>query len=296
MTLADAAQRVTRAERRTPARSARRRRLSGGALLELVALLAVAVALLAPVVWMVITSFKTTNDTFAVPPKVFFTPTLEHYQAIIRDGTVPRALLNSVIVAVASTLLAIGLGVPAAYALARFDFRGKRDLWFWFISNRFLLPIAVALPFYLLGRNLGMLDTHLALVLVYLTFNVPLVVWLCVDQFRGITRDIEEAAYVDGLGVYAAFRRIALPLAAPGIVVAAILCFIFSWNEFLFALVLTRDSAKTAPVEAANFMTGFGVRWGPMMATGTLIVLPIIIFAGVLSKRLVKGLTMGAGK
>jgi len=264
--------------------------------LELVVLLAVAAVLLAPVVWMIMTSFKTTNDTFAVPPKLFFTPTLEHYQAIIQDGTVPRALLNSVIVAVASTLLAIVLGVPAAYALARFDFRGKRDLWFWFISNRFLLPIAVALPFYLLGRNLALLDTHLVLVLVYLTFNVPLVIWLCVDQFRAITRDIEEAAYVDGLGVYGTFRRIALPLAAPGIAVAAILCFIFSWNEFLFALVLTRDAAKTAPVEAANFMTGFGIRWGPMMATGTLIVLPIIVFAGVLSKRLVKGLTMGAGK
>ncbi|HEY8455614.1 MAG TPA: carbohydrate ABC transporter permease [Actinopolymorphaceae bacterium] len=296
MTLADAAQRTTRPKRRGPARPAGRPRRMGSAVLELVVLLAVAAVLLAPVVWMIMTSFKTTNDTFAVPPKLFFTPTLEHYQAIIQDGTVPRALLNSVIVAVASTLLAIVLGVPAAYALARFDFRGKRDLWFWFISNRFLLPIAVALPFYLLGRNLALLDTHLVLVLVYLTFNVPLVIWLCVDQFRAITRDIEEAAYVDGLGVYGTFRRIALPLAAPGIAVAAILCFIFSWNEFLFALVLTRDAAKTAPVEAANFMTGFGIRWGPMMATGTLIVLPIIVFAGVLSKRLVKGLTMGAGK
>lgn len=263
---------------------------------QVVLAIALAILILLPVLWMITTSLKTTVDTFAIPPVIVFQPTLEHYEAIYAEGAVFRGLLNSLIVASAATLLSVALGTPAAYVLARFNFKGKSDLWFWIISNRFISPIVVALPFFLLARNLQILDSHLALVLVYLTFGVPLVVWLCVDQFRAVPPDIDEAARVDGATLWQTFFRINLPLAAPGIAVAGILTFIASWNELLFALVLTRAAARTVPVEAANFMTGFGIRWGPMMATGTLIVLPVLIFALFASRSLVRGLTIGAIK
>ena len=263
---------------------------------QLVAIVVLAIFILVPIYWMVSTSIKTGNQTFAMPPVFVFQPTFEHYREVFAEGAVTKGLRNSLIVASLSTLLALLLGTPAAYAMARFDFRGKASLWFWIISNRFISPIVVALPFFLLARDLSLLDSHWVLILTYLTFNIPLVIWLCIDQFRAIPRDIDQAAMVDGANQWQALRTVVLPLAIPGLVVAAILCFVFSWNEFLFALVLTRAEAKTAPVEAANFMTGFGVRWGPMMATGTLIVLPVVIFAALVSRHLVRGLTMGAVK
>lgn len=276
--------------------TARRRTFPVASLVQLLAMLLLVGFLLFPVYWMVSTSLKTTNQTFAIPPVFIYEPTLQHYQEILGEGAVPRSLANSLIVAIGATSLAVLLGAPAAYALARFDFRGKADLWFWFISNRFLSPIVVAIPFFLLARDLNLLNTRLALILVYLTFNVPLVVWLCTDQFRLIPKEVDEAALVDGATQWQTFFRINLPLAAPGIAVSAILCFLFSWNEFLFAFVLTREEARTAPVEANNFVTDFGIRWGPMMATGTLIVLPVIVFAAIASRHLVRGLTMGAVK
>ncbi|CAA9538604.1 MAG: Various polyols ABC transporter, permease protein 2 [uncultured Thermomicrobiales bacterium] len=282
-----------------PARTAattRARRGGVGALLQLLALLLLILFLVLPIYWMVATSLKTTGQTFAIPPRFLFQPTLSHYREIFSEGAVPRSLVNSLVVALASTVAAVVLGTPAAYALARFDFRGKADLWFWFISNRFISPIVVALPFFLLARDLDLLNSRLVLVLVYLTFNVPLVVWLSTDQFRLVPREVDDAALVDGAGPWRTFFQINLPLATPGIAVAAILCFVFSWNEFLFSLVLTREQTRTAPVEASNFMTDFGTRWGPMMATGTLIVLPVLIFAAFASRHLVRGLTMGAVK
>jgi multiple sugar transport system permease protein len=263
---------------------------------QLVAIVLLAIFILVPIYWMVSTSIKTGNQTFAMPPVFVFQPTFEHYREIFTEGVVSKGLRNSLIVASLSTVLALLVGTPAAYAMARFDFRGKASLWFWIISNRFISPIVVALPFFLLARDLALLDSHLVLILTYLTFNIPLVIWLCIDQFRAIPRDIDQAAMVDGANQWQALRTVVLPLAIPGLVVAAILCFVFSWNEFLFALVLTRAEAKTAPVEAANFMTGFGVRWGAMMATGTLIVLPVVVFAAIVSRHLVRGLTMGAVK
>jgi len=263
---------------------------------QLVAIVVLAIFILVPIYWMVSTSIKTGNQTFAMPPVFVFQPTFEHYREVFAEGVVTKGLRNSLIVASLSTLLALLLGTPAAYAMARFEFRGKASLWFWIISNRFISPIVVALPFFLLARDLSLLDSHSVLILTYLTFNIPLVIWLCIDQFRAIPRDIDQAAMVDGANQWQALRTVVLPLAIPGLVVAAILCFVFSWNEFLFALVLTRAEAKTAPVEAANFMTGFGVRWGAMMATGTLIVLPVVVFAAVVSRHLVRGLTMGAVK
>jgi len=261
-----------------------------------IALIAIALVCVFPFYWMVTTSLKDQAVALASPPVWLFEPTLDHYRMVLGPKDVGPSLLNSIIVAVSTTALAILLGTPAAYALARFEFRGKSDLWFWFITNRMVSPIVLALPIFLLARNLDLIDTHLVLILLYLTFNLPIVVWICADQFRGIPRDLDDAARIDGASRFTVFWRIALPLAAPGVAVSAIFSFIFSWNELLYALVLTRSASRTAPVAATSFMSGYDLPWGQIMATGTLIVLPVIVFALIVSRQLVRGLTMGAVK
>jgi multiple sugar transport system permease protein len=270
-----------------------RRKLQIGHLIVLLLIILVCVF---PFYWMVATSLKNQQDILSPVPKFLFTPTMENYQRALTKFDVPLSLENSLIVAVSSTLLALLLGTPAAYAIARFEFKGKRDLWFWFITNRMLSPIVLALPFFILARNLKLLDTQLVLILIYLTFNVPIVIWICADQFRNIPKELDEAATLEGYNSFAIFWRIGLPLAAPGIAVSAIFSFIFSWNELLYALVLTRKYAQTAPVVATSFMSGYDLPWGQIMATGTMIVLPVIIFSIIVSRQLVQGLTMGAIK
>ncbi|MGF1475809.1 MAG: carbohydrate ABC transporter permease [Geminicoccaceae bacterium] len=249
-----------------------------------------------PFYWMVTTSLKDQVEALASPPTWVFDATIANYGEVLIEDKVGASLINSLIVACSTTALALVLGLPAAYALARFDFRGKRDLWFWFITNRMVSPIVLALPFFLIVRNLGLLDTHLVLILIYLTFNLPIVIWICTDQFRSIPRELDEAATLDGAGQFHIFSRICLPLAAPGVAVSAIFSFIFSWNELMFALVLTRSEAKTAPAVAVGFMEGYNLPYGKIMATSTLIVVPVIIFALFASRQLVRGLTMGAVK
>jgi len=249
-----------------------------------------------PFYWMVTTSLKSQADALAMPPVWFFTPTLSHYTDALFEHNVAQSLLNSLIVASSATFLSIMLGTPAAYALARFEFRGKEDLWFWFISNRMVSPVVLAVPFFLIATKLDLVDTHIVLILLYLTFSLPIVVWICTDQFRNIPVELDEAARLDGASPWRIFWRINLPLAMPGIVVSAIFAFIFSWNDLLYALVLTRSDAITSPVAATSYMSGYELPWGEIMATGTLIVLPMVVFALAVSGRLVQGLTMGAVK
>ncbi|MBS7539876.1 carbohydrate ABC transporter permease [Ancylobacter lacus] len=267
-----------------------------GKLFHALGLAVVVVFTLFPFFWMVAASFKTQADILATPPVWFFTPTLQNYQEIFADSKVIGAIGNSLLIATATTALAVLLGAPAAFALARYEFRGKSDLWFWFISNRMTSPIVLALPVYLLAMQANLLDTHIVLILIYLTFNLPIVVWICTDQFKSIPADLEQAARLDGADQFTIFRKIYLPLAAPGIAVSAIFSFIFSWNELLYALVLTRRAAQTAPVVATSFMSGYELPWGKIMAAGTVIVLPVTIFALLVSRHMVRGLTMGATK
>lgn len=195
--------------------AAARRALGDGG--HLLGLLAVFVFAVFPFYWMVSSSFKTQADLLASPPVWLFSPTLGNYADILGDEKVTGGVLNSLIVAVCTTALAVLLGAPAAYALARFEFRGKADLWFWFITNRMISPIVLALPIYLLARQAGLLDTHLVLILVYLTFNLPIVVWICTDQFRSIPIELEEAARLDNANQFDIFTRIYLPLGLPGV-------------------------------------------------------------------------------
>ncbi len=250
-----------------------------------------------PVYWMVTSSFKDQTDLLASPPVWWFAPTLSNYRDIFSDTRIATAVMNSLIVATSTTALSIALGTPAAYALARFEFRGKSDLWFWFISNRMISPIVLALPVYILSQQTGLLNTRVVLVLIYLTFNLPIVVWICTDQFRSIPSDIEQSARLEGASQFDIFWRIYLPLGLPGVAVSAIFAFIFSWNELLYGLVLiTSQGLKTAPVVATNFMSGYELPWGKSMATGTVIVLPVTVFAMLVSRHMVSGLTMGASK
>ena len=267
-----------------------------GKVLHLFGLAALLVFTLFPFYWMVSSSLKDQTDLLASPPVWRFVPTLAHYAEIWQDNTVFEAIKNSLIVASCTTLLSVILGTPAAYSLARFQVRGKKDLWFWFISNRMISPIVLALPIYLLAKSAGLLDTHLVLILIYLSFCLPIVVWICTDQFRSIPPDLEQAARLDNANQWDIFWRIYLPLGLPGIAVSAIFSFIFSWNELLYALVLTRSEVRTAPVVATSFMSGYELPWGKIMATGTLIVLPVTIFALFVSRHMVRGLTMGASK
>lgn len=276
--------------------AARRGGTGGGLGWQVLLLVVILIFCVFPFYWMVTTSLKTQIVALESPPVWVFEPTLSNYREVLFEDEVGRTLINSLIVAISTTVLAIALGCPAAYALARFEFRGKKDLWFWFITNRMVSPIVLALPFFLIVRHIGLLDTHLVLILIYLTFNLPIVIWICTDQFRAIPRDLDEAAVLEGASQWRIFRSICLPLAMPGVAVSAIFSFIFSWNELMYALVLTRSDAKTAPAMAVSFMEGYDLPYGKIMATSTLIVVPVLIFALIASRQLVRGLTMGAVK
>jgi multiple sugar transport system permease protein len=276
--------------------SKRGKGLKLGDVLHFIALLVVLVVCVFPFYWMVTASFKEQPSILSSTPQFFFEPTLQNYVDAFGKFDILKSLKNSLFVALVTVVLSLVLGAPAAYAIARFDFKGKRDIWFWFISNRMLSPIVVALPFFLIARNLKLLDTPWALILIYLTFNVPIVVWICADQFRNIPKELDEAATLEGYNSFAIFLKIGLPLAMPALAVSAIFTFIFSWNELLYALILTRSDARTAPVVATSFMSGYELPWGQIMATGTLVALPVIVFSMIVSRQLVRGLTAGAIK
>jgi multiple sugar transport system permease protein len=249
-----------------------------------------------PLYWTALTSLKPIDLVSASPPVFFFRPTFEYYQEIFSQGELFASLTNSLVVASCSTALALLAGVPAAYALARFNFRGKEQLAFFFLSTRMTPPIAIVLPFFLISRDLHLLDTRLVLILAYTTFNIGFVVWLMRGFFAEIPTELDDAALVDGCTRLTGFLRVVLPLAAPGIVAAAMISFIFCWNEFLFALILTSLHAKTLPVAAASFVTDRLVLWGNLCATAVISFLPVAAFAILARKHLIRGMTMGGVK
>src|SRR5262245_31564842 len=220
--------------------------------------IAVLVAL-APVYWMITISLKHEIDQFAVPPPWFsFTPTFEHYRDAFLNRSFARYLLNSAIVSALSTLLALVIGTPAAYSLTRFrlPFGLERKLLLWILSTRMFPAIVTAVPLFLMMRDLRMLNTRAALVLVYTAFNLPFVVWMMRGFFAEVPRELEEAALVDGDTFLGTFWRVVLPLVTPGLAATAVFCLIVSWNEFLYALVLTQtDAAITLPVGIAGRVT-----------------------------------------
>lgn len=249
-----------------------------------------------PPIVLFLTSIKTELDALSFPPKWIFQPTLQNYVDIFKTSPLIRFLLNSIIVASTNTVLSLGLGSLTAYGLARFKFRGSENLSFWILSIRMMPPVATIIPIYIIMKKVRLLDTPWALIIIYLSFNLPFVVWMMKGFFEDIPRAIEESALIDGCSEFAVFRKIALPLVAPGLAATAILIFIFSWNEFLFALILTGTRAVTLPVGIIGFMKETGINWGYMAAGGMLALVPVVIFTILVQKHLVKGLTMGALK
>lgn len=246
-----------------------------------------------PFLWLVQMSFRPNDDIFGYD--LLFTPTLEHYRALW-TGIFPGSFVNSVVVSLGSTALALLFGVPAAYALSRAGFRRRRGIALWILATRMAPPIAFTIPFFLAYRHVGLLDTQIGLVIVYLTFNLALVVWMMQTFFDGVPRALEEAAWIDGCGVWQTFLRVTLPLSAPGLAATAVLCFILSWNDFFYALVLTRTNASTAPVAIVNFIQYTGWEWGRIAAAGTLVMLPVVVFSLLVRNYLVRGLTAGGTK
>ena len=248
-----------------------------------------------PVLWLVQMSLKVEAEAFQMPPRLLFVPTLENYRALF-EGKFARSFGNSTFVSVATTLLAMLLGVPAAYALSRGGFRAEKGIALWILTTRMAPPIAFAIPFFLAYRYAGLIDTLTGLVLIYLTFNLSLVIWMMRTFFDGLPRSLEEAAMIDGATPAQAWLRVTMPLAGPGLAATAILCFLFAWNDFFYALVLTRSKALTAPVAIVNFMNYEGWEWGKIGAGGTMIMLPVVVFAALVRRYLLRGLVTGAFK
>jgi multiple sugar transport system permease protein len=253
------------------------------------------VLVLLPFLWFVVTSFRSDEDLMAGMTSLTFTPTLANYRALM-TAEFARPFGNSTMASVVSTLLSLLVGVPGAYALARAPLKHERPLSLLILASRMVPPIAFAIPYFLAYRFIGLLDTVTGLVLIYMTFNLSLVVWLMRTFFEASPRALEEAAWIDGATLWATFRTVVLPMAAPAVVTTAILCFIYSWNDFFFALTLTRTQAMTAPVEVVNFMNYQGWEWGKIAACGTLILLPVFVFSVLMRRFLVQGMTAGAVK
>ncbi|MCC6174873.1 MAG: carbohydrate ABC transporter permease [Chloroflexi bacterium] len=240
-------------------------------------------------------SFRSEADAFKMPPNVFAPLTLQNYQAVL-EGKFVRALSNSAITSTSTTVLSLLLGVPAAYALSRARFGAERYVELWMLATRMAPPIAFGIPFFLIYKRLDLIDTREGLIVIYLTFNLSLVIWMMRTFFDGLPVSLEEAAYIDGAGVLGTFLRVTLPLATPGLATTAIFCFLVSWNDFFYALILARSDALTAPVAIVNFMNYESWEYGKIGAGGTLIMLPVVAFSLLVRKYLVRGLTAGAVK
>jgi len=243
--------------------------------------------------WMVLTSLKPRTIVTAYPPAFLFSPSLENYHQVLGGTPFVAYLVNSLIVGVGATFVGLALGLPAAYSIAKFR---QLQLAVVVLISRMAPGIGYLIQWFMLFSQVRLVDTHLALILTHLILTLPLTIWIMVPFFEDLPRDMEEAALIDGCSWYGVLWRIALPLTKPGTVAAAILSFIFSWNNFLFALILGGDKTRTLPVAVFQFMTFEEVNWGAVAAAATLICLPVILLALVIQRHLVSGLTLGGVK
>jgi sorbitol/mannitol transport system permease protein len=248
-----------------------------------------------PVLWMWLESLKTEPQAASSPPTILFAPTLAEFQEVL-SGDFPPFFINSAIASIGSTLLVLILGLPAAYALSIRPVKRTQDALFFFISTRFLPFAASLVPLYLLARDLHLLDNIFALVLIYTTINLPLGVWLLRSFLLEIPNDLFEAARVDGAGFFRELTRIVVPLIAPGIAATSLICLIFSWNEFFYAVNFTSSVAATAPIFLVGFISGRGLFYAKLAAAATLASLPVLLAGWIAQKQLIRGLTMGAVK
>ncbi len=260
-------------------------------------LVLVAVICLVPALWLIYTSFKPRMLTFASPPVwLNFTPTLENYRTVIEEKNLLVPLMNSVIIVITSTAAALALGTFAAYTFARFRYRWIKPTLFAILATNIIPPAVIILPIFLFARRMGLYDTHVMMIIMYIGYNLAFVIWMLRSFFLDVPVSVEESALIDGCSRLGVVFRIILPLSGPAIAATGILTFIFSWNEFMIALALTSSKAFTLPILATGLISAKGVMWGEMTATATFITVPEIIFIIFAQKYIVRGLTMGAVK
>jgi len=260
---------------------------------------AIAIMVLAefgPFVWVVLTSFKDKSEIFRLPPRLIFSPTLDNYISSFVEGPFGRYLVNSLIVDAIAVALAVIVGTFAAYAFSRFNIFGKKHIFFYILTTRMCPPIVIALPLFLMYSRLGLRDTRFGLIMIHTVVSLALVIWLLKGFFDEVPVEIDQAAMLDGYGEWGIFWKFVLPPTLPGVIVSAVFAAIFSWNEFLFALILTQSQAATLPVGIPQLVTSRGVVWGQIAAVATVMAIPIFIFTVVFQRYLVRGLTFGAVK
>jgi sorbitol/mannitol transport system permease protein len=261
--------------------------------LGIVGIWALCLAFFFPILYMVLTSFK--HETEAVPPQLFFSPTLENYRTVLGSGILPH-ILNSMLITVVTMLFCVLLGVPTAYSIVFGKLKKPDSVFFWFLSTTLLPPVSVIIPVFLLFKFMHLLDNRWGMVLIYTGANIPIAVWMIRSFLKDIPRELLEAADIDGATRVRSFFKLILPLARTGIISTALLVFIFVWNEFFFAVNLTYINASTIPVYMASYMTQEGLFWAKLSAISTLTVLPPLVLGWVSHKTLVRGLMMGAVK
>jgi multiple sugar transport system permease protein len=257
-------------------------------------LLVYAMFALFPLLWMIIMSLKPDSQMFNTT--FIFSPTMENYDAVFLRSDYSHFFLNNLIVSVSAVLLSLVVGVPAAYALARFQFKMKEDIAFTILSFRFAPEILVILPLFLIYQKTGLYDTYFGLIWVYQLITLPLLIWILRGYFEDISPDIEAAAQLDGYSWWQVFLKVLLPLVKPGLVAAGLLCFIFAWNAFTFPLLLSASGAQTSTVVALRFLASDTVHYGQVAAAATISALPEVILALLIQKHLVRGLSFGAVK
>jgi len=249
-----------------------------------------------PVIWMLLTSFKTNTDITSRVPVILFHPTWEHYRTLLVTYHFTQFFRTSFVIASITTIFTIAVGCLAAYALGCIEHRRSKDIAMWILSQRMMPPIAVIIPFFILFRIYNLIDTYVGLIVVYLVPALPFAIWLLRSFFRDIPPAVREAALLDGLRHWQILRDIVAPLAGPGIAVTAIFTFIFTWNEFLFALFLASERAVTVPVGISQLILAYQVLWGEVAAAGALALLPLLLVVFYLQRHIVRGMTLGAVK
>ncbi|MEU3188307.1 carbohydrate ABC transporter permease [Streptomyces sp. NPDC006923] len=286
-----ASPRKTTGPRATPPGGAHRRR--NRAWLRGTAITVVALVFALPIIWMFAAAFKTNVQVTDPSVGLWFSPTLDNFRSVLEAGQILRSMTNSLIVGFLSTLLSAIIAVPAAWAVGRFRMHRAGSL---ILVARIIPGISLLVPWYYVFAQAGLVGSYTVLVLSHMFVSVPLILWIMISFFEGLPVELEEAARTDGLSAFGAFWRITLPLAAPGTATASLLAFVFSWNNFMFALIFADEHTQTVPVTLFNFISYASTDWGGLMAAATLITLPVLLAAILGQKYLVAGLTSGATK
>ena len=250
-----------------------------------------------PIVWSVLNSLKTEKDVLSYPPKFIFSPTLDAFRDVLfGSSSILPNLWSSFVISFGTTIITMVMAVPAAYALARLRFPGKRFAGFYVLATQMLPPVGIIIPYFLVLRNIGWMDTYQGIILIYLSFSLPFAVWLLVSYFEDIPYEMEEAAYLDGASRWKALWRIIIPQVRGGIGVTVVFVFLNAWNEFLFAVVLSGNTVRPVTIAMFNFVSVEQTLWTKLAAVSVLAMLPVIVLGVVAQKHIVKGLTVGAVK